>query len=263
MKLAYIVNKAITTITLKNVKYAPQLCINLLSIPAALSNGYNIGNEGQYLYLQKGNFKLKFDKLFSSGKSLVCGIYMQPILQDAVYPALEEGTQIKLTKVHEMLGHYREDATRATAKYYGWKTTGNFKPCEDCGIGKAKQAAVNKELNLKSEIPGERWFIDISSVKGASFGGTKFWFGMLDDCTDLFILYCIRAKSKLAENLVLTLQTMTIKHRKHPKYIRCDDAGENHKAEKACIKAGIKIQFEYTPLGTPQRNRRIEKNLQN
>ena len=92
LKLAYIVNKATTTITLKNVKYAPQLCVNLLSIPAALSNGYNIGNEGQYLYLQKGNFKLKFDKLFSSGKSSVCGIYMQPILQDAAYPALEEVT---------------------------------------------------------------------------------------------------------------------------------------------------------------------------
>ena len=113
-----------------------------------------------------------------------------------------------------MLGHCGEDATRATAKYYGRKTIGNFKLCEDCGIGNAKQAAVNKELNLKSEIPGERWFIDISSVKGASFGGIKFWFGMLDDCIDLIISHCMRAKSELTENLVLTLQTMITKHGK-------------------------------------------------
>ena len=112
---------------------------------------------------------------------------------------------------------------------------------------------------MKSEIPGERWFIDISSVKGASFGGTKFWFGMLDDCTDLFISHCMRAKSELAENLVLTLQTMITKHEKHPKYIRCDDAGENHKAEKACIKAGNKIQFEYIPPKDASKNGKIER----
>ena len=44
-----------------------------------------------------------------------------------------------------------------------------------------------------------------------------------------------------------------------PKYIRCDDAGENRAAEKLCIAHGIKVQFEYTPPGTPQRNGRIER----
>jgi hypothetical protein len=47
-------------------------------------------------------------------------------------------------------------------------------PCKFCGIGKAKQAPVNKELNPKSSIPGERFFIDISNVKSATFGGTKY-----------------------------------------------------------------------------------------
>jgi len=46
---------------------------------------------------------------------------------------------------------------------------------------------VNKELNPKSSVPGERFFIDISSIYSTTFGGTKYWFGMLDDCTDLFI----------------------------------------------------------------------------
>ena len=66
--------------------------------------------------------------------------------------------------------------------------TGIFQPCDNCGIGKAKQKPVNKILTPKSKIPGERWFIDISSIKQESFGGTKFWFGMLDECTDLFVL---------------------------------------------------------------------------
>ena len=104
-------------------------------------------------------------------------------------------------------------------KYYGWKKTGNFKSCEDCGIGKAKQAPVNKELALKSEILGERWFIDMSNVKQASFGNTKFWFGMLDDSTNLFISHYLKTKKEVAEYLVLTLQTMITKYGKTPKYL--------------------------------------------
>ena len=110
---------------------------------------------------------------------------------------------------------------------------------------------MTKELTLKSATTGERWFIDISNVKRPSFSNTKFWFGMLDDCTDLFISHCLKAKKELGARLVLTLQTMLTKYGKTPKYIRCDDAGENHQPEKACIQAGINIQFEYTPSGTP------------
>ena len=56
----------------------------------------------------------------------------------------------------------------------------------------------------------------------------------------------------------MTLQTLQTKYKKTPKYIWCDDAPENHKAEQACIKTSISVQFEYTPPGTPQRNGRIE-----
>jgi hypothetical protein len=42
-------------------------------------------------------------------------------------------------------------------------------------------------------------------------------------------------------------------------YIRCDDSGENRALEKACIKAGLRIQFEFTAPGMPQRNWRVER----
>ena len=44
-----------------------------------------------------------------------------------------------------------------------------------------------------------------------------------------------------------------------PKYVRWDDAPENHKAEQLCLENGFNIQFEYTPSGTPQRNGRFER----
>jgi hypothetical protein len=123
---------------------------------------------------------------------------------------------LKLQTAHFKLGHCGEDSTRATANYYGWNTTGRFKPCEDCGIGKSKQKALNKMLSEKSKVPGERWFIDISSIKHESIGGTKFWFGMLDDCTDLFISHSVKAKSHIGKKLVETLQKLWLNKISHP-----------------------------------------------
>ena len=45
---------------LNNVKHVPDLCVNLISIPTALCSGFQIGNKGNHLFLQKGNFQLFF-----------------------------------------------------------------------------------------------------------------------------------------------------------------------------------------------------------
>jgi len=259
LKVTFRNEEGLQIFTLQKVKYIPDLCVKLLSIPVALKEGFQIGNKGLHLYLQKGKFLLLFDTLFQTKSSAICGIQLEPWTPEYANPALEQGSKIKLQEAHEKLGHCGKDSTRATAKYYGWIVSGPFRPCESCGIGKAKHAPVNKTLTPKSTIPGERWFIDISSIKHESFGGTKFWFGMLDDCTDLFVSHGLRQKSQLGDKLVFTLQTFKTKHNITPKYIRCDDAGENRKAEEKCIKAGLNIQFEYTPPGTPQRNGRIER----
>jgi hypothetical protein len=173
--------------------------------------------------------------------------------------AISPGREIDIKQLHEVLGYCSERTAVEAAKFYGIKIKGNMGPCEFCGIGKAKQAPVNKELNPKSSIPGERFFIDISSVKSTTFGGTKYWFGMLDDCTDLFIPHFLKHKSKLGKELVQTIKKIHVKTNHRVKYIRCDDAGENRKAAELYIKEGLNVQFEFTPPGTPQRNGRIER----
>ena len=62
---------------------------------------------------------------------------------------------------------------RKTADLYGWKLTGKLEVCEDCAGGKMKQANVSKEMKEWSKMPGERLFMDISSVRDPSFGGRK------------------------------------------------------------------------------------------
>jgi hypothetical protein len=68
-----------------------------------------------------------------------------------------------------------------------------------------------------------------------------------------------KRKSETALTIVNYVIDIEKRFKRVVKYIRCDDAGENRALEKACIKAGLGIQFEYTSPGTPQRNGRVER----
>ncbi len=41
--------------------------------------------------------------------------------------------------------------------------------------------------------------------------------------------------------------------------IRCNNAGENNKMEEACVEQGLGTKFEYTAMGAPQQNGRVER----
>jgi hypothetical protein len=62
------------TFILDQVKHVPDSCVSLISIPMALQSGLHIGNRGNHLFLQKGNFEIYFNKLFKTGRAFVCGI---------------------------------------------------------------------------------------------------------------------------------------------------------------------------------------------
>jgi hypothetical protein len=69
---------------------------------------------------------------------------------------------------------------------YGFKSSGNFDTCEQCANAKAQQKSVNKSWLGSSHLPGECFYVDISSIKERSIGGAKFWALIVDDYTD----YC-------------------------------------------------------------------------
>ena len=100
--------------------------------------------------------------------------------------------------------------------------------------------------------------LDISSVKHKSYGGSKFWGLIVDDCTDKAWTVLLKKKSELPRkvvNLIKNLKAlgMTVK------YIRCDNAGENESIEKLCEQEGLNVTFEYTPRDSPQYNGRVER----
>lgn len=116
---------------------------------------------------------------------------------------------INIMDFHARLGHVNEEVVQQTDIYSGVKLTGKWQPCLSCLKGKAKQQAVSKGLNKKSKVPAERLFIDIGSVKSTSFGNSKFWSMIVDDCTDFVWSYFLEKKSDLTTKvlpLILELQ---------------------------------------------------------
>jgi hypothetical protein len=67
---------------------------------------------------------------------------------------------------------------------------------------------VCKETQVKSMVPGERLYIDISSVRASSFGGYKFWVLIVDDFTDMCWSIFVKAKSLMPEQVVMLIKSL-------------------------------------------------------
>ena len=121
-------------VVLTDVKYVPELWVNLFSIGKGLSNGFQIGNKGVVIHLTKGKTKLSFDRILQTKKGYVLGVDMVPVNSQVAGAVLERGKKIDVNKLHQMLGHCGEDSMRLTAKANGWELSGKMETCIDCAI---------------------------------------------------------------------------------------------------------------------------------
>ena len=88
-----------------------------------------------------------------------------------------------INRLHRVLNHASKEVLRKTAKAYDWEVTGKMERCQECIESNIKKKAVNKFTEESSSTPGERIFIDTTSIKHRSMGGAKFLLGAVDDCT--------------------------------------------------------------------------------
>lgn len=249
------------TLTLDNVKYIPGLAYNLFSLTAAMDRGAQLHNKGKVLCLTKGSLKLFFDEEIKTRSGFILGIKMESLVNDVASAGLQEGTKVKASTLHGMLGHCNDSYMRKTAKDMGIEITGKLETCESCAIGKASQKAVPKQVVFREDrapTPGSLMYVDITSVRTPSYGSKQYWILMVDDKTDFCISKFVQRKSSLKIVGLRALQDLAAKGI-NVKTIRCDNAGENRHFEMACQDAGLKVQFEYTAPGTPQQNGKVER----
>ena len=83
-----------------------------------------------------------------------------------------------------MIGTYRKTSINPATKCLGIQITGKLNPCEHCTKGKIRQNIPKISKNQQAKNPGERIFIDISSMIHPSAGGKKHWLLIVDEATD-------------------------------------------------------------------------------
>ena len=250
-------------VKLFDCKYVPALApFNLFSITHALSSGCDLGNDGEKIFIRKGNFKLVFDQRINTKSGYVVGTVIKPcaVESDVANATISSEEAIDVNEFHGLLGHPSESKMRFIAKYYGVKLKGKFEVCPHCAQAKIRQANIPKEVpdEDKSDVPGEKLHMDISSIKARSFGGAKYWLLVLDEATGFIFSYFLKKKSEAASiivGLIKHLRTLG----KITKFIRCDNAGENLATEKLCLQEGLGITFEYSAPNSPQQNGRVER----
>ena len=82
---------------------------------------------------------------------------------------------------HQNTRHIANAYLQDTAKYYGIELSGTIPNCGSCSIKKIRQKNFPKENTNKSTIPGDRMYLDISSMTQASSGCNKHWTLIVDE----------------------------------------------------------------------------------
>ena len=170
-------------VILYNVYYVPKLWYNLFSILEALKRGWTIGNKGMHITLSKGQQRIEFDRLFECPTGHLTSVTIKAVDDIRTIASMSRDIKISHEEGNAKLMHVNNETMKRKAHNLGWKLNkNNYKPtCMSCAIGKSKQKNVPKTTQVKADRPGERLFIDISSMKMRSLGGSKFWALIVDD----------------------------------------------------------------------------------
>ena len=93
---------------------------------------------------------------------------------EEVNAAIGNGKQVKeyFGRVTAHTGHHLMDAT---AKYYKVNLTGKVNNCLSHSLEKIRLKNIPKKNEDKSKNPGERMYLDISSMRKPSMGGRQHW----------------------------------------------------------------------------------------
>jgi hypothetical protein len=239
------------TVTLKNVKYVPSLCVNLFSLNKALKKVFNAINDRVVISLTYKHVKLTFDRVIHTTDSCVTGVLMKSILIDNINGFSNESIRnersFDINRLHKIIGHCGQEILNNTIKMYGFKSSGNFDTYENCAIAKTWQKNVNKNWLGSSDLPGECLYVDISSIKERSFGGAKFFALIVDDYSDYYWSFVLKNKLDLKIKIKTLLTDLKIANQ-NVRSIGCDNAGENMTLKIILRSNHLALSFNFRAL---------------
>ena len=168
-------NDDVTSGTLR-VKVIPGMKQKLFSFTQALLGGWTMQGgqtkQGElFVALTHEDHKpIIFDRVLKAGNSVLLAAKMVIRNPEEVNAVIVNGNQSK-EYFHRVTGHAEHHLMDATAKYYKVNLTGKVNNCLSCSLEKIRQKNIPKKNEDKSENPGERMYLDNSSMRKPSMGG--------------------------------------------------------------------------------------------
>ena len=169
-------NGDITSGTLR-VKVIPGMKQRLFSFTQAMfcdwaMQGWQTKQGEPFIALTHEDHKpIIFDRVLKAGNSVLLAAKMVIKNPEEVNSASVNGKQSK-DYFHKVTGHAEHHLMDATAKYYLYKVnlTGKVNNCLSCSLEKIRQKNIPKNED-KSDNPGERMYLDVSSMRKPCMGG--------------------------------------------------------------------------------------------
>jgi hypothetical protein len=169
-----------------------------------------------------------FDRVMKATNSSVSGVKLlvnaPPVVYDIISGSLNE-KKFYINEFYKMLGHCGSNRLENAAKIHNLSLNGEFKTYEQRVLIKSRQNNVNKEWKGETQVSGERLYVDISSIKDLSYGGSKFWVLIVDHYTDYSRSIFLMNKSELKNKMLKPLTDLNIAGI-DVEFIRCEDSGK-------------------------------------
>ena len=113
---------------------------------------------------------------------------------EGAHTATMEG-RISKKMLHQVTGHAGQQLMMDTAKYYGVNVTGVVTKCLKCSIKKIRLENIPKKNESTTKNPGERMYLDISSMRDESLGGRRHCTMLVDEATRCKHSFFLKKKS--------------------------------------------------------------------
>ena len=85
--------------------------------------------------------------------------------------------------LHQAIGPAGQQLMTDTAKYFGVNVTGIVTKCLSCSLEKIRQKNIPKKNEHTAKEPGERMYLDISSMTDERLGGRRHCAMLVDEAT--------------------------------------------------------------------------------
>ena len=136
--------------------------------------------------------------MLKAGNSVLLAAKMVNKNPEEVNSANVNGKQSK-EYFHKVTGHAGHHLMDATAKYYKVDLTGKANNCLNFSSEKIIQKNIPKKNEDKSSNPGERMYLDISSMRKPNMGGRQHWVVLVDKATKYKKTFFLKKKNEQVE----------------------------------------------------------------